>query len=62
MTKRALESYRFFPYLAWTLVIGFAFFVYQLTVETAATITTLGEQTSALEQTVHSGIGSTTLP
>jgi hypothetical protein len=53
MTKRALESYRFFPYLAWTLVIGFAFFVYQLTVQTGAAIAALGEQTSALEVQVN---------
>jgi hypothetical protein len=62
MTKRALESYRFFPYLAWTLVIGFALFVYQLTVETSQKIASLGEQTQYLEQVVNERTGTTTLP
>ena len=31
--KRALESYRVFPYIAWTLVIGFSLFVINLASE-----------------------------
>lgn len=62
MTKRALESYRFFPYLAWALVIGFALFVYQLTIETSQTIASLGEQTRYLEQVANERPGTTTLP
>ncbi len=30
--KYTLESYRVFPYIAWALVIGFAFFTYMLTI------------------------------
>jgi len=30
--KYTLESYRVFPFVAWALVIGFAFFTYMLTV------------------------------
>jgi len=29
--KRSLESLKIFPFVAWTLVIAFAFFVYNLT-------------------------------
>ena len=31
--KRTLESFKIFPYLAWTLVAGFSVFVYNITVE-----------------------------
>ena len=31
--KFVLEQHRFFPYVAWTLVIGFVIFTYTLTIE-----------------------------
>ena len=30
--NKPLESYKIFPFIAWTLVIGFALFTYALTV------------------------------
>ncbi len=49
MSKRALEQYRVFPFLAWSLVIGFSFFVYQLTTELKSVNASFAEQTDALE-------------
>lgn len=49
MSKRALEQYRVFPFLAWSLVIGFSFFVYQLTAELKSVNASFAEQTDALE-------------
>ena len=31
--NRSLESFKIFPYLAWTLVAGFSIFVYNIAVE-----------------------------
>jgi len=42
--KNTLESYKLFPFIAWSLVIGFALFVYFLTVHVGAE---LGELESA---------------
>jgi hypothetical protein len=49
MSKRALEQYRVFPFIAWGLVIGFAFFVYTLTTELKETVATLETETQTLE-------------
>jgi hypothetical protein len=49
MSRRALEQYRLFPFIAWGLVAGFAFFVYTLAMELTATATALEEQTTILE-------------
>lgn len=46
MSKRSLEQYRIFPYIAWTLVATFAFFVYTLTTE-------LSTATAELEATAN---------
>lgn len=35
--ERTLEKYRFFPYVAWAVFIGFALFVYSLVLELQAT-------------------------
>lgn len=29
-SDRSLESFKIFPYIAWALIIGFAFFVYKI--------------------------------
>ena len=31
--ERTLEKYKFFPYIAWAIFIGFAIFVYMLTLQ-----------------------------
>jgi len=49
MSKRQLEGYRIFPYLAWSLVCGFAFFVYTLTVEIMNVQANLDSQVSQLK-------------
>jgi hypothetical protein len=42
--KYVLEQHRFFPYVAWTLVIGFVIFTYTLTIQ-------LTQATSSLKDT-----------
>ncbi len=49
MSKHALEKHRFFPYIAWTLVIGFAFFVYTIVIDLKETSLELSETTARLE-------------
>lgn len=49
MSKRSLEKYRVFPYIAWTLVGGFAFFVYTLTAELSTATAELEAATNQLE-------------
>ncbi len=50
MSKRSLEQYRIFPYIAWILVGGFALFVYHLTTELNAYQNELAASTTALEE------------
>ncbi len=49
MSKRSLEQYRVFPYIAWVLVGGFAFFVYTLTAELSSATAKLDATTNQLE-------------
>jgi cell division protein FtsN len=39
--SKSLESFKFFPFIAWTLVIGFALFVYHITVTLQGEITNI---------------------
>jgi len=50
--KRALEKYRIFPFIAWGLIFGFAFFVYNLTINLEAATSELGQRTTTLEQQI----------
>ena len=50
--KRSLEAYKIFPYVAWGLVFGFAFFVYNIVTELQDTTAQLQQQTKALQQQV----------
>lgn len=50
MSKRSLEQYRVFPYIAWILVGGFALFVYHLTIELRAYNNELAASTATLEE------------
>jgi hypothetical protein len=49
MSKHALEKHQAFPYIAWALCIGFAYFVYTLTLDLKEVTAELGAQTSATQ-------------
>lgn len=49
MKDRSLEKHPIFPYIAWGLCIGFAYFVYTLTLELKAVQAELAAQTEFLE-------------
>ena len=57
--KRSLESYRIFPYVAWGLIIGFSFFVYNLVTDLQTATSQLQKQTDALQQQVSSDLRTT---
>lgn len=46
---KTLEAYKFFPYLAWALTIGFALFVYNIAIELQTVADDLQAKTKALE-------------
>lgn len=52
--KFALEKYKFFPVIAWGLIIGFVLFTYSLTMHLAESNDSLSERTqktvTALEE------------
>ena len=48
--ERTLEKYKAFPYIAWTLVIGFAIFVYNLTMNLSEVAENLAISSSNLEK------------
>lgn len=52
MKKFQLESYRAFPYIAWTTFILFALFVYNITLDLQAAIADLQSTTQNLEQRI----------
>ncbi len=51
--NNTLESHKFFPYIAWTLVIGFAFFTYTLTMQFKTELTDIGDGVDRLEQKIN---------
>lgn len=50
--KRALEKYTIFPYVAWTLTIGFALFVYNIATELQDVAGRLETQTQSLQRQI----------
>jgi len=51
-SKRSLEAYKIFPYVAWVLIFGFVLFVYNIVTELQNTTAQLQQQTKALQQQV----------
>ncbi len=49
--SRKLESFRFFPIIAWSFVIAFAIFVYSMTINLKSATVELESQTKFLEAT-----------
>lgn len=49
---KSLESYRIFPFVAWSLVIGFTMFVYNITLKLQAVTNDLKAQTTWLQEQV----------
>lgn len=56
MSRRALEKSSLFPYVAWTVIVGFSIFVGSLTLELRQTIQDLTPATFTINPT------SSTLP
>ncbi|MCF7815464.1 MAG: hypothetical protein K9M10_00355 [Candidatus Pacebacteria bacterium] len=51
--KHTLESHKIFPYIAWTLIVGFAFFTYNLTVQFQSDLAQIGDGVDRLEQRLN---------
>ena len=54
---KTLESYKIFPFIAWGVTLGFAFFVYTIAMDLKATAQQLRVQTDALEQKAQTPAG-----
>lgn len=50
--KRSLEGLKIFPYVAWGLMFGFAFFVYNITTELQDVTAELRTQTAAFQNQI----------
>ena len=50
---KALESYKIFPYVAWTVTIGFSLFVYNITTDLVEVTRDLQIQTQQLQETIN---------
>jgi hypothetical protein len=48
-SKHSLERHRFFPYIAWAVVLGFSLFVYTIVQDLKRTSQELSETTTRLE-------------
>ena len=53
---KTLESYKIFPYIAWTLTIGFGLFLYNLTLELKEVASDLQVQTQFLQEMVDTPV------
>ena len=49
----SLESSKFFPYIAWSVVIGFAIFTYSLTIRMQTELSDIGDGVDRLEQKIN---------
>lgn len=56
-SEKALESYKIFPYIAWSLVIGFAFFVYTIAMDQQDTADRLRAQADLLDSKINPPAG-----
>ena len=54
---KTLESYKIFPFIAWGLTIGFAFFVYNVAMDLKDTANKLGAQADILHQNASTPAG-----
>lgn len=50
---KTLESYKIFPYVAWALTLGFALFVYNITMELRTVADNLQQQTQWLQAQIE---------
>lgn len=53
---KALEAYKIFPFVAWILTIGFAFFVYKIATELQVVADNLEEQTNQLQVKINTPV------
>jgi len=51
--KRTLEGHKFFPYVAWIVTAGFAFFVYNIVSDLRQVTDDLQRQATELEQRIQ---------
>lgn len=51
--NNTIESSKYFPYVAWATVIGFAFFTYTLTIRMQAELAEIGDGVERLEQKIN---------
>ncbi len=57
--ERTLEKYKAFPYLVWMLVLGFALFVYNITLELRDVAEDLRASTSLQYVSEYGSLGET---
>jgi hypothetical protein len=51
--NHTLESHKFFPYIAWTIIIGFAFFTYSLTLRMQTDLQDINISIDNLEEKIN---------
>jgi len=54
---KTLESHKIFPYIAWVITIGFAFFVYSIAMDLKDTAEQLSAQADLLQQNAQTPPG-----
>jgi len=52
-SKHSLERHPFFPYIAWTVVVGFSLFVYTIVQDLQEISRELGETATRLEANIN---------
>ncbi|QQR64890.1 hypothetical protein IPH92_05065 [Candidatus Kaiserbacteria bacterium] len=51
--NNSIESSKYFPYIAWITVVGFAFFTYSLTTRMQEQLADIGDGVERLEQKIN---------